>query len=85
MWGKPIKGQTDDGEIVNFIVLDSEGLGALDQNSNHDCRIFALVLLLSSLFIYNSVGTIDENSISNLSLVINLTKHIQIKSKTQEG
>ena len=30
MWGKPLKGQNEKGEIVNFIVLDSEGLGALD-------------------------------------------------------
>ena len=30
MWGKPIKGQTPDGEIVNVIVVDSEGLGATD-------------------------------------------------------
>lgn len=59
-----------------MLIIDSEGLGAIDQDSAHDCRIFALVLLLSSIFVYNSVGTIDENSISNLSLVINLTKHI---------
>jgi len=36
------------------------------------------------MFIYNSIGTIDENAISNLSLVINLTKHIHIKSKNED-
>lgn len=56
----------------------------MDQDSNHDCRIFALVLLMSSMFIYNSVGTIDENAITNLSLVVNLTKHIHIKSKNED-
>lgn len=84
MWRKPIKAQTEDGQIVNMIIIDSEGLGAVDQDANHDCRIFALVLLISSMFIYNSVGTIDENAISNLSLVINLTKHIHIKSKNED-
>lgn len=84
MWGKPIKVQNKDtDEITNIIVIDSEGLGAIDQDSGHDCRIFALVLLLSSVFIYNSVGTIDENSINNLSLVINLTKHIQVRSRKE--
>jgi len=33
-------------------------------------------LLLSSYFIYNSVGTIDEKVINNLSFVINLSKHL---------
>lgn len=76
MWGKPIDGTTHDGEPIKVIVLDTEGLGALDEDSNHDVRIFSLAILLSSFFIYNSVGSIDENALSQLSLVINLTKHI---------
>lgn len=80
MWGKPLKAQTENNEIVNLIIIDSEGLGALDQDSSHDCRIFALVLLLSSVFIYNSTGALDESAINNLSLVINLTKHIRVKA-----
>jgi len=62
------------------LVIDSEGLGALDEDSNHDVWIFSLAILLSSFFVYNSVGSIDENALQNLSLVINLTKHIHIKS-----
>ena len=80
MWGRPLKAQTEDGHIVNLIVLDSEGFGALDQDSSHDCQIFALILLLSSIFMYNSMGPIDENAISNLSVVINLTKYLKVKS-----
>jgi len=71
---------TPEGEPIKVLVLDTEGLGALDEDSNHDVRIFSLAILLSSFFIYNSSGSIDENSLSQLSLVINLTKHIQIKS-----
>ena len=41
-------------------------------------RIFSLALLISSYFVYNSMGQIDENAISNLSLVVNLTNHIQL-------
>lgn len=80
MWGKPVKGFTPEGDPINVIIMDTEGLGALDEDSNHDVRIFSLAILLSSYFIYNSVGSIDENALQNLSLVINLTKHIQIKS-----
>jgi len=62
------------------LVIDTEGIGALDEDSNHDVRIFSLAILLSSYFIYNSMGNIDESALSNLSLVINLTKHIHLKS-----
>lgn len=37
-------------------------------------------ILLSSYFIYNSMGVIDESALSCLSLVVNLTKHISTKS-----
>lgn len=63
-----------------MLVLDTEGLGAVDEDSNHDVRIFSLAILLSSFFLYNSVGAIDENALQQISLVINLTKHIQIKA-----
>ena len=29
-WGTPIKGSTADGEKVNVIIIDTEGIGALD-------------------------------------------------------
>jgi len=35
---------------------------------------------MASCFIYNSTGAIDENSIENLNLILNLTKHIQLKN-----
>lgn len=85
VWGKPLIGQTTDGDTINVLVIDSEGIGALDEDSAHDSRIFALAILLSSCFIYNSVGSIDENAIQNLSLVVNLTKNIHIKSQNNEA
>lgn len=69
-----------DGEKITVLVIDSEGLGAFDEDANHDTRIFLLALLLSSYFIYNSVGSIDESALQNLSLIVNLSKQIQAKS-----
>lgn len=66
MWSKPIKGTSPDGKIVNIIVLDSEGLGAIDVEANHDARVFTLVMLVCSNFIFNSLGAIDEESLENL-------------------
>ena len=64
---------------MKAIVLDTEGFGGMDENVNHDTRIFLFSLLLSSYFIYNSVGSIDENALNSISLIVNLAKVIYIK------
>ena len=66
---------------MDVILIDTEGFGGMDENANHDSRIFLFSLLLSSYFIYNSVGSIDENALNTLNLIINLAKDIQSKSK----
>ena len=80
VWGSPIPGTLPDGSQISVIVVDSEGLGGLDEDANHDIRIFSMALLLSSYFLYNSTGSIDENALASLSLVVNLSQHIQGKS-----
>ncbi len=61
-------------------MIDTEGFGGMDENANHDSRIFLFSLLLSSYFIYNSSGSIDENALTSLNLIINLAKDIQTKT-----
>ena len=64
-----------DGKI--YILLDSEGLGAMGSNQNHDLRIFVLTLLVSSLFIFNSMGAIREETLQQLACTIECAKHMQ--------
>jgi hypothetical protein len=45
------------------LIVDTEGIGGLDEDNNHDMRIFTLAILLSSYFLYNSMGSIDENAL----------------------
>ncbi|EKX49366.1 hypothetical protein GUITHDRAFT_67968, partial [Guillardia theta CCMP2712] len=85
LWNRVMKTQDKDGNTVNYLIIDTEGIGALDTNSQHDSIIFSLALLLSSYFVYNSVGSIDEGALNNLSLVVNLTKHIHVRSSAQGG
>ena len=42
-------------------------------------------LLLSSLFIYNSMGTIDENALQNINLILNLALKIRIKGGNEKA
>lgn len=84
IWGRALEvGDSD----TTVLFLDTEGLGSTIRGASYDSRIFALSLLLSSFFVYNSVGVIDGDAIGRLSLVVNLTKyiHIQAHSGTAAG
>lgn len=59
VWGKPLIFKNESDEIINVFVLDSEGLGSTEEDANHDLRLFSITLLLSSAFMYNTVGAID--------------------------
>ena len=78
VWSETIETEYN-GEKMKILVIDSEGIGAFDEDVNHDTKIFLLALLLSSNFIFNSMNTIDENAINSLSLIINLSKELQVK------
>lgn len=63
-------------EELDVIIMDTEGIDALDASSEHDTRIFTLGILLSSIFLYNSVGHIDEAAIQTLSFMSKVSELI---------
>ena len=83
IWSEPIMIKNNNEEFPCFMI-DTEGLGAYDEEVNHDSKIFLIAILISSLFIFNSFGTIDENAISSLSFVLNLSKTIKLKNSFKE-
>ncbi len=58
-------------------------MGAYDEEINHDSKIFLVAVLISSLFILNSFGNIDENAINSLSFIINLSKSIKLNQTNE--
>ena len=70
---------------MHVFLLDTEGSGSTDRNSTHDAKIFSLVVLLSSLFVYNSMGAIDERAINSLSLAAELSSNIAIWANKKTG
>jgi hypothetical protein len=77
IWGKPLIYKNEKDEMINVVVMDSEGLGSTEEDINHDLRLFSLTLLLSSMFIYNTLGAIDEHAIDSLGLVLKLCDHLK--------
>lgn len=65
-------------QVGDVVVVDTEGIAALDTDPNHDCRIFSLAMLLSSVFLYNSTGPIDETAIQSLGLVLHVVRDLEI-------
>ena len=65
----------------SLLLMDTEGLHDPDRSSrDNDTWIFTVAILLSSTFVYNSVGTIDNASINELHLAAELTKHLMVKT-----
>ena len=81
VWSRPIQGYTAEGKPLQVLVMDTEGLASLEADATHDLRIFSLALLLSSTFLYNSLGTIDEQALEALQLLLGVAKHIQCRAE----
>ena len=78
LWGTPKKSLNGNAKII---FLDSEGTSSIDKSTKtYDSRIFALVVLISSLFLYNTYSNIDENGINELSLAAHLSNAITTNS-----
>ncbi|XP_043819077.1 guanylate-binding protein 1-like [Dromiciops gliroides] len=64
-----------------LVLLDTEGLGDVEKGDNkNDTWIFALAVLLSSTFVYNSMGTINQQAMDQLHYVTELSERIKSKS-----
>ena len=78
LWGTPKNSSNGNAKIV---FLDSEGTSSIDKSTKtYDSRIFALVVLISSLFLYNTYSNIDEHGINELSLAAHLSNAITTNS-----
>jgi hypothetical protein len=46
----------------------------MEQEQNYDVNLLMLIFLISSTVIYNSIGAIDEQSLDQLRVIVNLKK-----------
>ncbi|KAL4431144.1 hypothetical protein ABPG75_006400 [Micractinium tetrahymenae] len=80
MWSSPVERRGADGSRYSLVLLDTEGIDAYDQTGQYSTQIFSLAVLLSSLFVFNQMGGIDEAALDRLSLVTEMTKHIRVRA-----
>ncbi|XP_060248584.1 uncharacterized protein LOC110564147 isoform X3 [Meriones unguiculatus] len=71
---------------LTLVLLDTEGLGDVEKgDSENDSWIFALAILLSSTFIYNTMGAINQQAMDQLQYVTELTQRIWSTSSPQSN
>ncbi|XP_021045059.1 guanylate-binding protein 1-like [Mus pahari] len=81
MWCVPHPHKTDH----TLVLLDTEGLGDVEKGDKQsDCWIFALAILLSSTFVYNSMGAINQQAMDQLHYVTELTDRIRARSSLDQ-
>uniref|UniRef100_T1JAA3 GB1/RHD3-type G domain-containing protein n=1 Tax=Strigamia maritima TaxID=126957 RepID=T1JAA3_STRMM len=69
-----------------LVLIDTEGLSDPEKgNEKNDVSIFSLAVLLSSTFIFNILGKLDQKMIDDLYLVTQLTENIKVKSNQKES
>eukprot|EP01050_Picozoa_sp_SAG11_P006037 SAG11_NODE_452_length_9380_cov_10.655533_8_plen_332_part_00 len=80
LWPNPQVVRQLDGTSVRVLFIDSEGIGAPSGSGANDLRMFSLGVLLSSLFVFNTKGAIDEAAIKQLSFITKLAQAVRIRS-----
>ena len=65
--------------------LDSEGLSSIGKEQTFDVKIFSLSILLASLFLLNTTGTINESALEQLELVVQMTERVRAKDSRTAG
>ena len=65
-----------EGDGKRVLVMDTEGIDALDAECSHDVRIIAISVLISSIFVYNSMSHLDEAAIQSLSLMTRVAESL---------
>jgi hypothetical protein len=48
VYDKPLIGKSSSGKSVPVFIVDTEGLGSLEKDVNHDIKIFTISVLISS-------------------------------------
>ncbi|XP_051712232.2 guanylate-binding protein 5 [Oryctolagus cuniculus] len=64
-----------------LVLLDTEGLADVEKVDNkNDTQIFALAILVSSVFVYNTMNKIDQGAVDLLNDVTELTDLLKVRT-----
>lgn len=67
-----------------LLFMDCEGFGSTDSDKTRDAMLMSLCLLISSVFLLNTKGVLNEGLFNALSLVCQLARHVEGSSAAPE-
>ena len=73
------------GESFKLLLIDTEGLDSDDSKESCDIKIFLASLLISSVFMFNGLKTLNKQDFNRLSLVTILSEKIKIKKNMAQS
>jgi len=65
------------GDGSSILFMDCEGFGSTDADKTRDAKLMALCLVISSVFMLNTKGVLNEGLFNALSLVCHLAEHVE--------
>ncbi|CAE8601618.1 unnamed protein product, partial [Polarella glacialis] len=74
MWGA---GDAPGADGTSLLFLDCEGFGNTDSDKTRDAKLMSLCMILSSVFLLNTKGVLNESLFNALSLVCHMSEHIE--------
>ena len=77
-WTSPLNKENSQEKIL---FIDTQGLNTNISENDLEYKLLTLILIISSLFIYNTIGDIDSNSLNNLQLIMHLNDLINFDQK----
>ena len=77
-WTSPLNKENSQEKIL---FIDTQGLNTNISENDLEYKLLTLILIISSLFIYNTIGDINSNSLNNLQLIMHLNDLINFDQK----
>uniref|UniRef100_A0A6C0BZZ7 GB1/RHD3-type G domain-containing protein n=1 Tax=viral metagenome TaxID=1070528 RepID=A0A6C0BZZ7_9ZZZZ len=68
------------GTSTQALILDSEGTGSSEGTPAHDAKLISIALALASVFVFNSVGALDEACFSEVGVIAHAAQMLQRQS-----
>ncbi|CAN8311154.1 unnamed protein product [Cochlearia groenlandica] len=78
MWIEPVKRVSEDGTEYNLVLLDVEGSDSSDTLATRNSQIFALAILLSSVFIFGPTLGVEDIEL-DLSRLLEISEHNHVE------
>ena len=79
IWAYP-KLVTLPGKNIQALILDSEGTGSSEGTPAQDAKLISIAVALASIFVFNSVGALDEACFSEIGILAHAAQMLQNQS-----